>query len=58
MKLIWDFNMKKAIVISGKSIDRLHELKKEYQVNNNRKITYDLIISKLILKAKVSDLSK
>jgi len=50
--------MKKAIVISGKSVDRLQELKKEYEVNNNRKITYDLIISKLILKAKVSDLSK
>ena len=50
--------MKKAIVISGKSVYRLHELKKEYEVNNDRKITYDLIISKLILKAKVSDLSK
>jgi len=51
--------MKKAIVINGKvAIDRLYELKKEYEVINDRKISYDLIISKLILKAKVSDLSE
>ena len=49
---------KKAILIQGNSVDKLTELKKEYEINNNRKISYDLIVSKLILKAKLSDLSK
>ncbi len=50
--------MKKSVVIQGDSVEKLNSLKKEYEDFHKRKITFDFIVSKLILKAKVSDISK
>lgn len=50
--------MKKSVVIQGASIEKLKQLKKDYEDKNMRKISYDLIVSRLILKAKLSDISE
>ncbi|MFZ9660165.1 MAG: hypothetical protein ACO29X_06430 [Arcobacteraceae bacterium] len=50
--------MKKAVVIQGSSVEKLKELQKEYTDMYGRKLTFDFIVSKLILKAKANDLSK
>jgi len=47
---------KKAVVISGTSVDKLKLLKKEYMLKNKKHITFDTIVSKLLLKAKLDDI--
>ena len=47
--------LKKAVVLNGLAVLRLEELKKEYVLTYKRPITYDSIISKLLVKAKLED---
>lgn len=49
--------MKKSVVIQGLSVEKLNELKKQYEENFKRKISFDAIVSKLLMKAKLSDIS-
>lgn len=47
--------LKKAVVLNGLAVSRLEELKKEYVLTYKRPITYDAIISKVLMKAKLED---
>ncbi len=50
-----DKKIKKAVVLNGLSVLKLEELKKEFTLTYKRPISYDVIISKLLVKAKLED---
>ena len=47
--------LKKAVVLNGLSVLKLQELKKEYMETYKRSITYDAIISKVLMKVTLKD---
>lgn len=47
---------RKALVITGISVDRLKELKKQYTTKYKKTISYNDIVSKLIINAKFEDI--
>ena len=50
-----DQKIKKAVVLNGLSVLKLEELKKEFALTYKRHISYDAIISKLLVKATLDD---
>lgn len=50
--------LKKAVVINGVAVEKLKELKKDYQAKNKKSISYDAILAKLLMKAKYEDISE
>ena len=50
-----DKKIKKAVVLNGLSVLKLEELKKEFTLTCKRPISYDAIISKLLVKEKLED---
>ena len=47
----------RAVVINGIAVDKLDDLKKEYIAKNKKSISYDAILTKLLIKAKYEDIS-
>lgn len=50
-----DKKIKKAVVLNGLSVLKLEDLKKEFTLAYKRSISYDAIISKLLVKATLDD---